>query len=168
MTEKYKESPNCRLEAEYVMQTNKPFVPLILQKAYKPNGWLGLILGSKIYVDTTKYEFEDVIRRVVKEIENLKIINHEIALPNNGDDNKVLNISKWSSSQVTQWLNEKKIHSAIINSLANSNGEILHKIYEMYSKMPQFVCERLIAESDSQLKLIHLAYFTLELEKLLE
>ena len=39
MTEKYKESPNCRLEAEYVMQIKKPFVPLIMQKGYKPNGW---------------------------------------------------------------------------------------------------------------------------------
>lgn len=39
MTEKYKESPNCRLEAEYVMKLNKPYVPLIMQKGYKPNGW---------------------------------------------------------------------------------------------------------------------------------
>lgn len=39
MTEKYKESPNCRLEAEYVVNIKKPFIPLILQKGYKPCGW---------------------------------------------------------------------------------------------------------------------------------
>lgn len=39
MTEKYKLSPNCRLEAEYAVQLNKPIIPLILQQGYKPNGW---------------------------------------------------------------------------------------------------------------------------------
>ncbi len=39
MTEKYKQSENCRLEAEYVLQLKKPFVPLIMQKSYKPDGW---------------------------------------------------------------------------------------------------------------------------------
>ena len=39
MTERYKESTNCRFEAEYVIQLKKPFIPLILQKSYKPDGW---------------------------------------------------------------------------------------------------------------------------------
>ncbi len=39
MTELYKLSPNCRLEAEYIIQRKKPFVPLIMQKGYKPDGW---------------------------------------------------------------------------------------------------------------------------------
>ncbi len=38
MTEKYKLSSNCRLEAEYTIQLNKPIVPLILQANYKPDG----------------------------------------------------------------------------------------------------------------------------------
>lgn len=45
VTENYKESNFCRLEAEYVVQTKKPFVPLYLQPGYKPNGWLGLVIG---------------------------------------------------------------------------------------------------------------------------
>jgi len=32
MTEKYKLSSNCRLEAEYAVNLNKPIIPLILQK----------------------------------------------------------------------------------------------------------------------------------------
>jgi hypothetical protein len=39
MTEKYKESINCRFEAEYVLQLKKPFIPIIMQKSYKPGGW---------------------------------------------------------------------------------------------------------------------------------
>ena len=41
MTEKYKQSSNCRAEAEYAFQLNKPIVPLIMQANYKPDGWLG-------------------------------------------------------------------------------------------------------------------------------
>ena len=39
MTEKYKQSTNCRAEAEYSFQLNRPIVPLILEKGYKANGW---------------------------------------------------------------------------------------------------------------------------------
>lgn len=39
MTEKYKESPNCRLEGEYCNQQKKPFIPLLMQDKYRPNGW---------------------------------------------------------------------------------------------------------------------------------
>ncbi len=41
MTEKYKQSPNCRAEGEYAFQLNRPIIPLIMQKNYKPDGWLG-------------------------------------------------------------------------------------------------------------------------------
>ena len=53
MTEKYKESNNCRMEAEYTIQKQKPLIPLIMQKSYRPDGWLGFILGSKIYINNS-------------------------------------------------------------------------------------------------------------------
>ena len=70
MTENYKESNNCRMEAEYTIQKQKPFIPLILQKSYRPDGWLGFILGSKIYIDYTKYSFEECSSRLQKELKN--------------------------------------------------------------------------------------------------
>jgi male-specific lethal 1 len=36
MTEKYKQSPNCRAEAEYAFTLNKSIIPLIMQVNYKP------------------------------------------------------------------------------------------------------------------------------------
>ena len=36
MTEQYKHSNYCRAEAEYAFQLNKPIIPLIMQKDYKP------------------------------------------------------------------------------------------------------------------------------------
>ena len=71
MTEKYKQSPNCRLEAEYTVNLNKSIIPLILEKGYKPDGWLAIILGSKIFIDFTKYSFEESFNRLMKEIDYL-------------------------------------------------------------------------------------------------
>ena len=45
----YKESANCRLEAQYGHQQDVEMVPLMLELGYKPSGWLGLLLGTKIY-----------------------------------------------------------------------------------------------------------------------
>ena len=42
----YKESPNCRLEANYAHQQNLDMIPLLMQEGYQPAGWLGLILGG--------------------------------------------------------------------------------------------------------------------------
>lgn len=39
MTEKYKDSPNCRLEGEYTTSAKKKFIPLMLQKNFVPRGW---------------------------------------------------------------------------------------------------------------------------------
>jgi hypothetical protein len=71
MTEKYKQSTNCRAEAEYAFQLNKPIIPLIMQKDYKPDGWLGIILGSKIFVNFTRYEFSECMRRLKLEIKGV-------------------------------------------------------------------------------------------------
>jgi len=69
MSERYKQSSNCRAEAEYAFQLGKPVVPLIMQKGYRPDGWLGMILGSKIFVDFFKYERDECLQRLRKELE---------------------------------------------------------------------------------------------------
>jgi hypothetical protein len=42
MTEKYKQSVNCRAEAEYAFQCKRPIIPLIMQKDYMPDGWYNI------------------------------------------------------------------------------------------------------------------------------
>ena len=55
MTEKYKESNNCRMEAEYVLQKKKPFIPIIMQKSFKPDGWFVFI----------QYFYSDILLKVI-------------------------------------------------------------------------------------------------------
>jgi hypothetical protein len=45
----YKESANCRLEANYAMQNECDMIPLMMQPNFKANGWLGLILGTRLW-----------------------------------------------------------------------------------------------------------------------
>lgn len=70
VSEKYYQSPNCRLEAEYAVKLQKPIIPLIMQQDYSPLGWLGIIIGGKIYYKFygPRFSFEQTISSVMKEI----------------------------------------------------------------------------------------------------
>ena len=41
--------PQCRLECQYAFQQDLDMIPLMLQKDFKPKGWLGLILGTRMW-----------------------------------------------------------------------------------------------------------------------
>ena len=64
MTEKYKLLSNCRLEAEYNVTLKKTIIPLILQRDYQLDGWLGLVLEQKIFLNFMKYNFQEAMRRL--------------------------------------------------------------------------------------------------------
>ena len=51
VSERYKESPNCRAEAKYAFQLKKEIIPLMMQRNYMPDGWLGIIVGEKFRHD---------------------------------------------------------------------------------------------------------------------
>ena len=45
----YKESTNCRLEAQYAMQREVDTVPLMLVDGYQADGWLGMLIGTRLW-----------------------------------------------------------------------------------------------------------------------
>lgn len=49
VSREYKESTNCRMEAQYAMQRDIPTVPLLLEEGYRADGWLGMLLGSRLW-----------------------------------------------------------------------------------------------------------------------
>jgi hypothetical protein len=69
VTEKYRQSINCQSEAQYAYKMSKPIIPCIMQKGYENvTGWLGIIMGDKIFVHFMKYEFPECMRRLKGEI----------------------------------------------------------------------------------------------------
>ncbi len=169
MTEMYKESPNCRLEAEYIIQLNKPFVPIIMQKGYKPNGWLGIILGSKIFIDINKHNsvkecFEKILQQINAVTEhNLVSIKKDIVI----DMNKRFPIAaSWSQTQVLDWMNEKKFSIYLNQKLDTYNGELLFHLFNIYNKNPEFFYQQISKESNDNVNFFDIVKFTFELEKL--
>lgn len=72
MSNKYKHSPACRAEAEYAFQTRKKIIPLKMERGYVPDGWLGFILGSKLFYEfSPKYPFEDKMNALLKELDTV-------------------------------------------------------------------------------------------------
>ena len=46
-------------EGEYTFQLKKPRIPLMMERGYKPDGWLGMLMGTQMYVNFDgKYEFD--------------------------------------------------------------------------------------------------------------
>ena len=67
---------NGTSEAEYVYRLRKDFVPLRLQQDYLPDGWLGIMIGTRLYFDVHSEEIIDLqIPRLVKELRDRGKIN---------------------------------------------------------------------------------------------
>lgn len=49
VSSKYKLSANCRMEAEYSNASGKQIIPLMMEKGYRADGWLGLLTAGKLW-----------------------------------------------------------------------------------------------------------------------
>jgi hypothetical protein len=78
-----------------------------MQQGYVPDGWLGIILGSKIYVNFTKNAFDECMRKLIFEIEHhagQKSIVNETT--NNFDDKKTTKLAATTMTEskcVEKW-----------------------------------------------------------------
>lgn len=74
-----KESANCRLEAQYAMQQQKEMVPILLEEGYKPTGWLGMLLGVRLWygffgsVLASETAFNQKISELCRELETVTL-----------------------------------------------------------------------------------------------
>ncbi|CAF0989520.1 unnamed protein product [Rotaria sordida] len=143
MSEQYRRSNYCRAEAHYAFQRQLKIVPILLQRHYKPDGWLSFLIGQLLYIDFTKYEFPRAMKLLMNELEVEEIIETHIKLPlSRSSAESVLcdieeipleesllsirpkNISDWTQTNVHNWLIE---HDLIQMSqiLADYNGSSL-------------------------------------------
>ncbi|XP_053374676.1 uncharacterized protein LOC123532122 [Mercenaria mercenaria] len=67
MSRKYKNSPNCRAEANYAFQKQRRIIPLKMERGYQPDGWLGFIIGTlKYYEFSGHYSFDEKMKELIK------------------------------------------------------------------------------------------------------
>lgn len=175
MTENYKQSANCRAEAEYAFQLGKPIIPLIMQKGFKADGWLGIIMGSKIFIDFTKYEFDVCIKKLLNETTHLKQptkkesshpthTSNPIQISSQPSDTVRQEISNWTETEVMNWLNKKEINASIIENIMPCNGTLLDQYHDMQVSSPEFFYSSL--SSNKTIPFRDVAIFGRELKKL--
>ena len=146
---------------------------------------LGLILGSKIFVDLTKYEFGECVSRINKEMVNIKkelgkstqvvkaTETKTQACPKEPEPAKAKNedsATKWDQDRVASWFEERKISKKIQNALGPCNGDLLSQYHKMYHKIPKYFLTELQADSlaGERISLKEQALFVNELEKLFD
>ncbi|CAF1664045.1 unnamed protein product [Adineta ricciae] len=135
MSEDYRKSNFCRAEAHYAFQQQRHIVPVLMQKQYKPDGWLLFLIGQLLYVDFTKHEFARAMEMFLKELQFTEVYEPSIA-PVRPKANvqsepvgitvapSVRNISEWTQSEALGWLAERELVQ-MVRLLAGCNGRSL-------------------------------------------
>ncbi|KAL3859212.1 hypothetical protein ACJMK2_009441 [Sinanodonta woodiana] len=151
-TEKYKNSQNCRLEAEYAFHLKKEIIPLKMQNGYNPDGWLGILLGIKLYYEFAgNFEFDNVLEKLRIAIDQLPNnpkydVNQknkpelqqrmsEIKLPPLQSPHDAEHLTK---EEVDQWLRKSQLDPTRLKKLNSLTGEQLVFLKKVSSRAPEF------------------------------
>ena len=172
VTEKYRQSVNCQAEAKYAFRLQKQIIPLILQSGYaNVEGWLGFIISDKIFIDFTKYKFEDAMNRLLKQIMLNNSSNTSLSAsdtPNktdqvNAKDNN--NPTDWTEEQCRNWFIENKIQG-LFELMTPIDGGVLYQLYEMKKAVPEFFFKSITKNESADFKSV--AVFANSLIKLFD
>lgn len=103
-------------------------------------------MGSKIFVNFAKYDFQECMRRLKEEINSVNIPEHKpsetktTAHPT--QNTKVIKQSiqtiDWTETDVNKWLSSKYINTIISENVKPCDGKILFQLYEMMNEAPEF------------------------------
>ncbi|CAF2831285.1 unnamed protein product [Rotaria sp. Silwood2] len=124
MSEHYKRSNYCRAEAQYAFKRQLKIVPVLLQQLYKPDGWLAFLIGELLYVNFTKYNFQQAFEMLINELnapahhDNTSGTRVSPPKPDTQTKNAVslsipehlsTNMRDWTQAQVHDWLTKHNL-----------------------------------------------------------
>lgn len=163
MSRKYKESANCRLEGEYAFRRRKVIIPLMMQPQYDADGWLGAIVGTKIYYKVTSPdEIGNAVKGVLKELKKIglkaasttasdpKPTTPTVPAPTPKDSNLPPKTNKeaisWDVAQVGGWLQRVDLgHHRAKFEEHRINGKALAWLASALRKVPPNPTEALLS-----------------------
>ncbi|XP_061178684.1 uncharacterized protein LOC133187346 [Saccostrea echinata] len=181
MSQKYKESPSCRSEAEYAYKLRKCVVPLRLEPRYVPDGWLGLIIGTKLYFDfTSEKRFDFMVGNLIKELGSRGRIfdmpditdgKEKLGRQDTVHDKKSVrdvqnreNVYwQWTEARIKEWIDSCNLSSPI-ERLYDLDPELLSELRLLQSTSPDSLYS--VLRSDLLLSGVDVIKFSKELRKL--
>lgn len=75
MSDSYKQSAFCEMEASYAVKCRRQIVPLVMTPSYKADGWLGILTSKYIYVDFPKLGFDKAYEELKRQMNLRKKAN---------------------------------------------------------------------------------------------
>lgn len=152
-SENYKNSNNCRLEAQYATDLCKNIIPLRMQSKYKADGWLGIILSGRLYINFPNSDFNEsdpAINEIFKRIDGILNGNSEavaediliktVAITKNINKfeslknlNRIDIIKNWKQEDIEQWLIGNNLKE-FLNLFEGYDGTSLLGLIELKSK----------------------------------
>ena len=179
VSERYKESPNCRSEAEYAYQLRKDIIPLMMQRKYRGDGWLGMLVGTKLWFDfNSQQSIEPSVTKLIKELgcrgKDVDNTDEPSVTPvapeaQSGDVDTAPSspgVSTWTNEEVKQWFKEIGLEKVCNEDISEINGETLIDLQQLRLECPEYFYRCL--ERDLNLtRMVDIFKFRKELSKLL-
>ena len=179
VSERYKESPNCRSEAEYAYQLRKDIIPLMMQRKYRGDGWLGMLVGTKLWFDfNSQQSIEPSVTKLIKELgdrgKDVDNTDEPSVTPvapeaQSGDVDTAPSspgVSTWTNEEVKQWFKEIGLEKVCNEGISEINGETLIDLQQLRGECPEYFYRCL--ERDLNLtRMVDIFKFRKELSKLL-
>ena len=178
VSKKYKESPNCRSEAEYAYQLRKDIIPLMMQNNYRPDGWLGMIVGTKLWIDFhSKCVIEEGLRKLKRELrgrgKNAEEADGSVEPVVRPVEANVVTtqpsapaVSGWTNKEVKRWLEEIGLEDVCGEYISDVNGQTLIDLQQLRGECPDYFYKCL--EQNLNLRnMVDVFKFRKELQKLI-
>ena len=150
LSERYKESPNCRSEAEYTYKLGKDIIPLMMQRNYKPDGWLGMLVGTKFWIDFhSKHVIEQGVTKLIKELGGrgkdvdvtdgpsepvVQAVQADIVATSPSSPG----VSTWTNEEVKQWFKEIGLEKVCKEDISGMNGQSLTDLQKLREECPEY------------------------------
>ena len=150
-----------------------------MQQGYQNvKGWLGFIISDKIFIDFTKYQFDDAMFRLIHQIKlNNNNNNSEQSIDANfksTDDTKLVqslansNLNdpkKWDEEECKSWFLNNQMNN-MYEIMAPINGDNLYQLYEIKKSVPEFFFKSITSNQSVDYKAV--AIFATNLIKIFE